>query len=113
MKYLALVALIFVAGCATPDVTAYKVESVTITSVDTGMHVWADWVNAGHATKQQVVAVHQAYDTYYNAQVVAKATIELYMNHKTDSSATMVTTANQAVADAQVALINIVTQYIK
>ena len=112
-KYLALAALIVVAGCATPEVTAYKSESVVITSVDTGMNIWRDYVNAGHATREQIVLVHKAYDTYYNAQFIAKAALELYISHKTDTSAETVAKANQAVADAQVALINLVTQYIK
>lgn len=121
-KILALSALlgcsaILYTGCQTPAaVTITQSEGVLITTVDTGMKVWASYVtlhqNDGKVTAAQVNNVEQAYDTYYNAQEVAKGLLEMYVTAGTTNSIS-ITTANTAVTNAEAALLNLINQYIK
>lgn len=98
-------------GCGTPASNVYKAEGILITSVDTGMHIWADQVNTGHATQVQVDTVKTAYNAYYNAQMVAKAAFEKYIAAQTKDP-TDITTANAAVAQAESALLSLLNQYV-
>src|ERR1035437_8843236 len=84
MKRLILASLLAVTlvvsstSCSTsPTAAIVTSEAVVITSVDTGMKVWHDWVVAGKATQSQVDAVKKAYNYYYDAQQVAKAGLEM------------------------------------
>ena len=106
-------AMLAVAGCSTQAVnTSVTTERVLIASVNTGMNVWRDYVVAGKATQSQIDTVHTAYDTYYNAQQMAKAAIEkaLAANNPNDPN---IAVANASVAQAEQALLNILNQYIK
>ena len=109
---LSLLSVCFVqTGCKTPADTAYKTEGVIIASVDTGMRIWSDQVNTGHATQKQVDAVKSAYQAYYDAQMLAKAALEKYIASQT-KDATDVTTANAAVTAAENSLLSILNQFI-
>ena len=106
-------ALTFSAGCSTNQTHSADIsEAVVITSVNTGLFVWHDLVVAGKATQSQIDTVHKAYDAYYTAQTVAKAAIEKAILNNTPNAAD-VTTANQAVTDAEAALLAILNQYVK
>lgn len=99
-------------GCKTSAIDAMvKTEGVIIISVDTGMRIWADQVNSGHATQSQVDTVKQAYNAYYTAQLTAKAAIEsVIVNHSTN--VTDVATANVSVSNAEAALLSVLNQFI-
>ena len=107
-------ALATMPGCKNPTATAYKSESALITSVDTAMKVWHDRVVAGKATQAQMDLVKKSYQTYYNAQQVAKAALELYISNtstNTASASANAASARQAVSDAASALVSLVTLY--
>lgn len=103
-------------GCKTPPaVIATKAEGVIVNSVDVGMNTWKLYVTAnisnGKVTQKQLDDVHAAYDTYYNAQLIAKAALETYIiTGSTDMTA--INTANASVAQAQVALLTLLNQYL-
>jgi uncharacterized protein YcfL len=104
-------------GCQTPAaVTITQSEGVLITTVDTGMKVWASYVtlhqNDGKVTATQVNNIEQAYNTYYDAQEMAKGLLELYVSNGTTNTVS-ITTANTAVANAEAALLNLINTYIK
>lgn len=112
MAYTFIVGVATLTGCnSTPATAAYKTEGVIITSVDTGMRIWADQVNTGHATQKQVDTVKQAYNAYYDAQMLAKAALEKYIA-STTKDANDVATANAAVGQAEAALLSVLNQFI-
>ncbi len=101
-------------GCkAPPQVVAYKTEGTVIYTVDSAMKIWSDYVNSGHATPDQVYKVHKAYDYYYNSQQIARVALEMYVaSTQTENQAKWVI-ANEEVAKAQAAVINLVQELMK
>lgn len=104
------------AGCKTSQInTSIKSEGVIIVTVDTGMKIWAQRVNAGQATQAQVDTVKIAYNAYYSAQQAAKAAIEKAMvsSSTNSTSLTDIATANTAVVNAENSLLSILNTFIK
>lgn len=105
--------LVALVGCkSTPQSIAIKSEGVIITSVDLGMKGWATYVNAGKATQQQVDTVKSAYNTYYNAQLIAESALTMYIQTGS-TNATTINATSAEVSVAETALLNILNQYIK
>lgn len=104
---------LFTVGCgSTPLQNAAKADAAVVMTVDQGMTAWSKYVNAGNATQAQVDAVHKAYDTYYNSQLVAKAAFESAIaSSSTNSTPADTTTVQNAVNASKQALINLITQY--
>ena len=100
-------------GCQTQSAqsAAIKTEATIVISVDTLMKQWAGFVTAGHATQKQVDQVKQLYQTYYNAQLVAKASLTAWVAG-TGSEADYAT-AKTALGTAQVALVDFITELLK
>lgn len=99
-------------GCkSSPIGVVAKTEGVLITSVNTGMNVWGDYVRAGHATQAQVDTVKADYNLYFNAQQVAKAAIEKALAAGS-TDLTEVNTANAAVTNAENAVISVINQFL-
>lgn len=112
---LGLSAIVYIGtACKTTTIVpaTIKTEGVIITTVDTGMKGWAIYVNSGKATQSQVDAVHKAYDTYYNAQVIAETALVTYLSSGSTNGID-ISSANTSVANAETALLNILNQYIK
>lgn len=109
--------LVFQPGCGTTPVqTTIKAEGVLITSVDTGMNLWHDYVVAhltdGKVTQKQIDTVKNGYNAYVTAQSVAKAAIEKLLAG-TGATQADVDTANAAVKTAEQSLISTLNTYIK
>lgn len=106
-------ALLFTSGCAnTPMQTVlYRAEAAVIPSVNAAMSGWRDYVSAGHATQPQVDAVKKAYNTYRNAQLIAKAALEKYVADP--SAESEVALANAAASAAKNALLDLINSYLK
>ena len=104
-------------GCATKPVQkVIQAEAILITSVDTGMQIWASYVNAhltdGKVTQKQLDTVKEAYNAYYAAQQSAKAIIEkILSNVSTNQNDALI--ANLAVKNAEAELLKILNAYIK
>lgn len=99
-------------GCgSTPVQTAIKAEAPVITGVNAAMTAWSKYVNSGKATQTQVDSVKNAYITYYNAQMIVKATLEVSLS-TTNSNSADVASANTAVSNAETALLNLVATYL-
>lgn len=98
----------------TPAAKATQVERIVIHSVNDAMTEWAARVNAGKATQAQVDAVKKGYGDYLAAQAVAKAAIEkAAIAEQAGQPATGdVDTANQAVSNAETALINLINSFL-
>jgi hypothetical protein len=104
-------------GCATKPVQkVIQGEGILITSVDTGMKIWADYVNAhltdGKVTQKQLDTVKEAYNAYYASQMTAKAVIEKILSNVSTNQADALT-ANLAVKNAEAELLNLLNSYIK
>ena len=100
-------------GCKTsPSSAVVKTEGVVITSVDTAMTFWAQWVKAGKATQPQVDTIKTAYQKYYDAQMAAKVVIEKWLVTG-GTNAVVVAEASTQVTAAQTTLLNLVNTYIK
>jgi hypothetical protein len=117
MKYPLLLALVsaslLVSSCGTNAPTkAAQADQILITVVADGMQQWAAYVNAGKATQSQINTVKTAYTAYYTAQQVAKAVIEKAIAKDPTVTTGELSQANQAVKDAETALIAIVNQFI-
>jgi len=91
--------------------TVTQVEGVVIKTVDVGMQTWRDYVVAGKASQAQVNTVMNAYNTYYNAQMIAKGAIEQYLATGSTNQAD-VAVANQAVSQAETSLLSLLNQYL-
>lgn len=62
----------------TPTDVAYKTEGVIITTVDSTMKAWADYVKSGQATQKEVDTVKALYNDYRNAQILAGLAVDAY-----------------------------------
>lgn len=104
----------FATGCTTgANNIAVKSEAALIPSVNIGMSAWADRVNSGKATQAQVDTVKTAYEAYYTAQIAAKAALERSIASNTPADEASATIAQNSMKEAQVALINLLNQYLK
>ncbi len=96
-------------GCKTPPQTiTYRAEGVIITSVDTAMTAWADYVRTHPQTPQsQRAAVHKAYDKYYIAQKRAEAVLAVWVTDKSGATTNppIVTTEVQAASEQVIATV--------
>lgn len=102
-----------ITGCGTNAPTqAAQADQIVITSVNAGMSLWVNYVNAGKATQSQIDKVRMAYNAYYTAQQVAKAVIEKAIVANSTVTAADIATANQAVNDAETALLTILNQFL-
>lgn len=100
-------------GCqnTSPQVVLYKSEGVIIGGVNSALAGWRDFVLAGHATQAQVDAVKKGYNTYRNAQLIAKAALEKYVADPSVEGE--VAAANAAVSAAKNALLDLIAAYLK
>lgn len=105
-------------GCkTTPAVAAYKAEGVVITTVDAAMQAWAEYIKSGHGTQAQLDTVKADYETYYNAQLIVKVTIQKYIlltnqSQDTTQAAADLATANASLSTAETALITIINTFL-
>lgn len=97
-------------GCqSSPPVVAYKAEGVIITTVDTAMKAWKDYVKtSGKATQKQVDVVKAAYQKYYDAQQVAKVALTEYVAAQTDATRATWESAMAAATKAQGDIITLI-----
>lgn len=87
--------------------TVYKSEGTLITTVDSAMQAWSDYVKRGLATQSQVDVVKAAYIKYYNAQQIAKVGLHFSLQ---GTNAPPVNMAD--VQNAEIALIQLVTSFL-
>jgi hypothetical protein len=71
-------ALLAATGCASAPKQGYRALAITGASATQAMHAWRDYVNAGHATPDQVAAVKLAYIRYQAAYHVAVDALAIY-----------------------------------
>lgn len=112
LSILLLLAPVLFTGCgSTPTQSVIKAEAPIITGVNASMTAWASFVNAGKATQTQVDAVKNAYETYFNAQQIVKGALETSLS-TTNSNSADISSANKAVANAESALLSLLSQYL-
>jgi len=111
-KLIAVIGLALCAGCSSLTTATIKSEGVIVTTVDVGMKTWANYVNSGKATQQQVDTVKSAYNTYYNAQLVAEGALEKMISTGSTNNVD-INTADASVATAENSLLTIINSYIK
>ncbi len=106
-------AIVTFTGCGTNAPTkAAQGEQILITAVNDGMTEWAAYVNAGKAKQSQIDLVKISYNSYYTAQQTAKAVIEKVISKDPTATVADVGTANQAVKDAENALLVLLNSFI-
>jgi len=104
----------FLTSCGTNAPTkAAQAEAVLITSVNAGMSQWASYVNAGKAKQSQIDTVKTAYNSYYAAQLIAKAVIEKAIAKDPTATAEALNLSSQAVTDAENNLITLLNALLK
>lgn len=102
------------AGCgATPATKAAQGEKILIQTVNDGMQEWAAYVKAGKASPALIQKIKTLYNAYYDAQQVAKAAIEKSIASAPGTSPADVDTANQAVKNAEQALLSALNQILR
>jgi hypothetical protein len=111
---------VILTGCGTTKATKMaQGAQILITSVNDGMQVWRDYVNAGKATASQIAKVKNADRGYTTAMhVLGAANEKLAVAEETNTAdkaqlAADAETANQSVKDAESALLALLNQYIK
>lgn len=104
--------LIGVTGCKTSQTqTAITSESVIVSTVNTAMTAWAQYVNSGKATQVQVDTVKQAYIAYYTAQLSAEAALTAIVSTGSTNNVD-IATANVSISNAETALLTLINQYL-
>ena len=106
-----------VTGCknTSPTTAIVKSEAIIVTSVDTGMKIWHDYVVAhltdGKVTQKEIDTVATAYNAYYTAQLAVKATLEQVI--LTGSTNTVdIATANASVINAETSLLALINKFL-
>jgi hypothetical protein len=69
-------------GCASFERNSYRTLGITGAAAKTAMEGWRDWVNAGHASPEQVAAVKLAYLQYQASYRVAVDALALYQRSR-------------------------------
>jgi hypothetical protein len=89
--------------------TSIKSTRVAIITIDAAMQAWAEYVNSGKATPEQISKVHLAYGRYYAAIESARAATIAYKtsNNTNDLQRTLI-----AVAAAQPQVLNLILQFL-
>ena len=100
----------FLTGCGTtPTQVAANTETVAVPSVDAAMHTWADYCAGTNATAAQINTVSNAYNVYFNAQIVA-SNVLAYAASNPGTTVNITNVLGTASASAG-ALANIITLY--
>lgn len=111
-----LTATLFISGCKTTQTASIiKGEGIVVTTVDTGMIAWHDYVVAhltdGKVSQTEINDVANAYGVYYTSQLSIEAALE-----KTVSTGSTnivdVTIANTAVVSAETSLLALINKYL-
>jgi len=100
-------------GCVTSvPVAVNTANGAAITTVDAAMKAWAAYTQAGLATSNQIVAVSNSYNLYYNSEYVLKSA--LITVAQSTNGTTIDTTALQAIvtvaSQSETNIINIINQ---
>lgn len=110
---LAIAGAALLTGCgSTPIQDVNTAEGVLIPSVDTSMKVWATYVASTGASQQEINTVSNAYVTYYNAQMIVKATMEQVVASGSTNTADIIT-ADTSLLNAATNVVNLINQYAK
>jgi hypothetical protein len=112
MMVLSPLAAVVIIGCnSTPTTIAAKGEAVLIPSVNVAMTLWADYVNQGKATQQQVDTVKTYYDIYYRLQLKAKAAFEDVLATNSPANQVALAAALTSVRNADTNVVNMITTF--
>lgn len=100
-------------GCGTNAPTkAAQAEKILITSVNAGLVVIVNDINAGKLTHKQVDQFNAAYTDYYNAQQILKAVIEKANTAQPGATVEDIGNAQNAVDNAEKSLLAIINQIV-
>jgi len=106
--------LVAIAACqsTTPTTVAYKVEGSLIATVNTSMLAWADWVKSTNGvTVEQINLVQNAYETYYQAQLVARDAVNAYLAVNSPDNSNSVVEATSKVGQSGAALVSLIANF--
>lgn len=103
--------MLILSGCQNPDRAAYVTAGTVITSVDSAMNAWGDFVRAGLSKPEQEVRVKDAYQKYQIATRTLRTVVRSYKNSPQDEA--RYETALRVVEAASADLISIVRQFTK
>lgn len=114
MLVVAAALLLPCAGCKTSPVKlATQSEVVVVQTVDSAMQAWKDYVEMGLASQREVDLVKVNYQRYYNAQLVAKAALSVWVENKDATAEVAWQNAQASVTEAKNALLDSVTSLMK
>ena len=99
-------------GCGTTATQiATNTETVAVPSVDAAMHTWANYCAGTNATAAQILTVSNAYNVYFNAQIVA-SNVLAYAANNPGTTVNITNVLGTASASAG-AVVNIITTFTK
>jgi hypothetical protein len=98
-------------GCANTGTAAHKVEVAAVPGVNVAMDQWASFVKSAKATQAQVDSVKSAYQSYYSAQLIAKAAEITWLNSKSAADQSVFVNASADGAAKGAAVVALVTTY--
>ena len=101
LHFFVLAAVFAILGCA----SALKVNGVVVTSVDGAMKGWAAWTQTHAVPDTQIIAVSNAYVSYYNSELVLSNTFVVAVTQTNNSLLQTVTASATASAQNLLALI--------
>lgn len=101
-------------GCSSDATsTAVNADATVITGVNAAMTTWAAYVNSGKATQSQLATVSNAYNLYYQSQLIASNLATAYVENPGTNMATAEQNALTAALQSQTNIINIIGQLTK
>lgn len=112
MRHLALLltvmGLYFALGCTSPNRVAYQATGITMTTVNTGMRAWGDYVRTdGHVALVRQRQVKAAYEKYRASIGVARDGVIAYSDSKDTNQLSRVVVAVSASASELLGLLQL------
>jgi len=102
--------LLAFAGVLVACSTALKTNGVVITTVDTAMKGWGIYTQSHPVTDAQIFAVSNAYNAYYQSELVLSNTFVVAV---TQTNNNLLQTVTQSATASQANLLNLIQQFSK
>lgn len=101
-------------GCTSNQAqTALTADATAVAAVNTAMALWSDYVNSGKATPQQITTVSNAYQLFFQSQLIASNTAAIYAANPSTNIAAISLNATAAALSSESNIVNVINQLTK
>ena len=97
-------------GCSTDAVkTTAAANGTIVASVNIAMANWATYTQTHTVTAAAINSVSNAYNVYYNSELLASNVLSVYAQNPTTNNATLAAQAISGIAMSQTNILNVIT----